>query len=132
MTVKPKANLVLDTVILILFLLALISGLLLEYVYPHGGYRGGRGVTAETTVLGLTRTEMDDIHLYGALAASALVGVHLLLHARWIACQVRRLLRPARPAANRVYNQDPDLPWADAAEAAAPCRPAPGAASGRR
>lgn len=99
---KPRVNLVLDTLILVLFVVALGSGLLLEYVYAQGGregYRGGRGtqVTQEPTgvdsVLGLSRAEMDTLHLYTSLAVAAGVGIHLLFHVNWITCQLRRLIR---------------------------------------
>lgn len=103
---KPRVNLVLDTLILFLFVVALGSGLLLEYVYAHGGgggggYRGGRGsdtaqvVTGTDSILGISRAEMDTLHLYSALATAAGVGVHLVFHLHWIVCQLRRLVRPA-------------------------------------
>ena len=99
---NPRVNLVLDTIILVLFLVALISGLLLNYGYAHGSEggvrnRGGRGAEAVTTsggtdaILGITRAEMDTLHLYASLGTAALVGLHLVFHLNWIVCQLRRL-----------------------------------------
>ncbi|MBN2471527.1 MAG: DUF4405 domain-containing protein [Anaerolineae bacterium] len=119
--VKPRVNLILDTLLLILFLLALISGLLLEYTYAHGNNgagstrsRGGRGpvIIQETTgvdqILGITRSEMDTIHLVSALAGGALVALHLVFHLKWIACQVRRLFTQSRSLPAR-HDQRPQV-----------------------
>ncbi len=118
--VKPRVNLALDTLLLILFLVALTSGLVLEYSYAHGNSaggtrsRGGRAiVTVEQTgeadeILGLSRAQMSSVHLYSALAGAALIGLHLVFHLKWIACQVRRLFMQPVPAPAR-HNQTPGV-----------------------
>jgi len=108
MTVKPRTNYWLDAAIFALFLVVLVSGLLLWFVYPHGGTRsgqqaherGGRGTqlsaavtepSPDTTILGLTRQDMDSVHDWSGLAMGGLVLLHVVFHWKWIVCQTKRL-----------------------------------------
>jgi hypothetical protein len=107
MTVKPRTNLALDTVILLLFLVVFISGLLLWVVYPPGGGQRvgtGRGAIAasesDMTLFGLDRHTMGEVHNWVGLIMGLGVIVHLVFHWKWIVCQVRRLWN--RPRAARV------------------------------
>jgi hypothetical protein len=97
MTAKPKINFVLDVAIFILFVVALLSGLLLDDAYSSGGVqmrRGhGGGDSGETyTVLGVDRHAMDAVHTWSSLLAGVLVVVHLALHWKWLVCQGKRML----------------------------------------
>jgi hypothetical protein len=85
---KSKLNFVVDALILIAFLAATVSGLVL-LTMPHGGYQGGRNPNFGYTVLLLTRDGWNDIHVWGSLAMIAGVVVHLALHWRWIVRMVK-------------------------------------------
>ncbi|MEW6580119.1 MAG: DUF4405 domain-containing protein [Chloroflexota bacterium] len=105
MTVKPRTNLALDAVILLLFVVTFVSGVLLWVVYPPGGGQRvgtGRGAVAasadEMTLLGLNRHTMGEAHDWAGVIMGVLVLVHLVFHWKWIVCQVRRLWGGPRPA----------------------------------
>ena len=93
---KAKLNLVVDVMILIAFIAATLSGLILMTM-PHGGYQGGRNPALNQTLLFLTRHEWNDLHVWASLAMIAGIVVHVVLHWRWIVCMVRRLMRSSAP-----------------------------------
>ena len=90
---KAKLNFVVDAMILIAFLAAAVSGVVLLRM-PHGGYQGGRNPDFDAAVLFLSRSEWNDLHVWSSLGMIAGVVVHLALHWRWIVCMVKRLGRP--------------------------------------
>ena len=66
MNVKPRTNLVLDTAILGLFVVVLVSGLLLWVVYPSGGTRArgrheSRALAAEPKLEEVRRSFYDQV-----------------------------------------------------------------------
>ncbi len=89
---KSKLNFVVDMIILIAFMAASLSGLILMTM-PQGGYQGGRNPALNQTLLFLTRHEWNDLHVWGSLAMIAGIAVHVALHRRWIVCMVRRLVK---------------------------------------
>ena len=95
MTIKPRANLIVDTIILVLLVAVLVSGLLVWLVYPQGGTRAGRRYNAESTpaepVLGIDKHDMVTVHTWAGLGMGLLVLIHLVFHWKWITCQVGRL-----------------------------------------
>jgi Na+/H+-translocating membrane pyrophosphatase len=88
---KSKLDFVVDALILIAFLAATVSGLVL-LTMPHGGYQGGRNPNFGQTVLLLSRDAWNDIHVWGSLAVIVGVVVHLALHWRWIVFMLRRFI----------------------------------------
>jgi hypothetical protein len=92
MVSKAKLNFVVDAMILIAFLAATLSGVVLMTM-PHGGYQGGRNPDFNATVLSLSRSEWNDLHVWGSLGMIAGIVVHLALHWRWILCMVKRFLK---------------------------------------
>ena len=86
---KAKLNFVVDAVILVAFLAATVSGVVL-LTMPHGGYQGGRNPYYGQAVLFLTRDAWNDVHVWGSLAMIAGIAVHLILHWRWIVWMVKR------------------------------------------
>ena len=80
---KAKLNFLVDAIIFVAFAGAAISGLEL-LLTPHGGYQGGRNPDFYRTVLFLTRSTWNDVHVWASLSMIAGVGVHLVLHWRWI------------------------------------------------
>ena len=91
---NAKLNLVVDAVILMAFLAATISGLVL-LTMPHAGYEGGRNPYYGQAVLFLTRDGWNDVHVWvwGSLAMIVGIAVHVVLHWRWIVCMVKRFAR---------------------------------------
>jgi hypothetical protein len=88
---KAKLNFVIDAMILVAFLAATVSGLVL-LTMPHGGYQGGRNPFYGQAVLFLTRDGWNDVHVWGSLAMFAGIIIHLVLHWRWIVCMVKRFV----------------------------------------
>jgi uncharacterized iron-regulated membrane protein len=92
MKVKAGTHFALDTLIFGLFVVVLVSGLVLWFVVPGGGYRGGSNPGYAGTLLTLSRFEWRDIHNWAGLAMGILAALHVVLHLPWITCQVKRLL----------------------------------------
>jgi hypothetical protein len=85
-----RLNFSLDSLLFAIFALSSLSGLILGFVLPGGGHRGGRNLWADTALLGLTRHDWSTIHLWAGLTIIALLGVHLTLHWAWITCMTHR------------------------------------------
>ncbi|MCB0214028.1 MAG: DUF4405 domain-containing protein [Anaerolineae bacterium] len=90
---QARCNFWLDGLLLVVFALVSISGLLLEFVLPSGGFQGGRNLFYNTLFLTLTRHGWRDLHLWSALLFVAVLTVHGALHWRWITCTVRRQVK---------------------------------------
>jgi hypothetical protein len=99
MVSKAKVNFVVDAMILIVFLVAAVTGLVLMTM-PHGGYQGGRNPDFDATVLSLSRGEWNDLHVWSSLGMMAGIVVHLVLHWKWILCMVKRFLSIGRRPAS--------------------------------
>jgi hypothetical protein len=95
MVSKAKLNFVIDAMILIAFLVAAVSGVVLMAM-PHAGYQGGRNPSYGATVLSLARGEWSDLHVWSSLGMIAGIVVHLALHWKWILCMVKRFLSIGR------------------------------------
>lgn len=80
---KPRTNLILDVIIVIVFVVALVSGLPLWASLLSGG-----GLLAGSSFAWL--------HGLTGAAMSALVFTHILFHRKWIVCQARQNCRCAR------------------------------------
>jgi hypothetical protein len=89
MSTKTKLNFVVDAMILVAFLAAAVSGVMLLTV-PHGGFQGGRNPNWGQAVLFLSRDGWNDVHVWGGLAMIAGIVVHLALHWRWVVCMLKR------------------------------------------
>jgi quinol-cytochrome oxidoreductase complex cytochrome b subunit len=80
---------------LLLFLLQVFSGFVLWLAISRGdGYRGGRGAAqppGQEEFLALTRGDWIDIHEWTAVALLVVIGLHLILHWRWIVSVTRRM-----------------------------------------
>jgi uncharacterized iron-regulated membrane protein len=112
MRVKARTHFVLDTVIFGLFVVVMVTGLVLWFVLPGGGYRGGRNPAYDAVLLTLTRFEWRNIHNWAGLAMGILAALHMVLHLPWIVCQVKRLLgitnnRRAAPPVQAVCDAQP-------------------------
>lgn len=86
---RPTLHFVVDAGLALLGLGVLSTGLLLALVLPAGS-RGD-------TVVGWTRHEWGDVHLYVALTLLALAAVHVTLNWAWV-CNVLAKMTGRRPA----------------------------------
>ena len=93
MTSKAKVNYWVDMVIGVAFILSLVTGAVF-LVAGQGGYQGGRNLSFQTEILGISRWVWSDLHTWTSLVMVAGVGAHLILHWKWLACMTGRLLRP--------------------------------------
>jgi hypothetical protein len=84
MSIKPKWNLALDALIAVAFLVTGVSGLVFFFDLA------GHGNAAEVWLL--SRDAWRSLHDWFGLAMIAGVGVHLLVHWKWIAHVVLRQL----------------------------------------
>lgn len=103
---KSKLNFVVDVMILIAFMAASLSGLILMTM-PRGGYQGGRNPALNQTLLFLTRSQWNDLHVWGSLAMMAGIAVHVALHRRWIVCMARKLVRSSASTLVLPGNTEP-------------------------
>jgi hypothetical protein len=91
---KTRFNFWLDISILMAFLIAAVSGLLLWLALPHGPG------TKSFVFVGLTRQTWIDIHDWAGLAVLIGAGIHIALHWKWISCVAdryfKKLARQAR------------------------------------
>ncbi len=90
-----KTNYFLDVVIGLAFLASAASGLAF-IVMGNGGYQGGHNAAFATAFLGIARSTWSDLHLLTSLVMIAGVGLHLVLHWKWISC-ITKQLTPKMP-----------------------------------
>jgi hypothetical protein len=64
-----------------------VSGFVLWFALPSGG--GRRGL--DLTYLGLTRHTWIDIHDWVAIALTAIVIIHIIIHWKWVARMTRQI-----------------------------------------
>ena len=95
MSNKARIHYILDAVIALAFIMSAVSGLVL-WLGGSGGYQGGRNPAYQATILSVSRAAWHDLHLWGSLVMMAGIGLHLLLHWRWIVCMTRDILLPRR------------------------------------
>ena len=98
---RAKIYLFTDIAIGIAMLVEMVSGFVLWAVLPHGGYQGGTNPFYGATFM-LTRDGWLALHDWFALVITLGIGVHLLLHRRWIAGIFRSLWHEAFPETEPV------------------------------
>ncbi|RPI37890.1 MAG: DUF4405 domain-containing protein [Methanoregulaceae archaeon] len=88
-------NAVIDIGCLITFVPSLVSGLVLFFVLPSGGGRGG----SHAVYLGLFRDQWLNMHNYWSFAFSALIIIHLILHWMYF-WNIRKCFSPGKKEAD--------------------------------
>jgi cytochrome b subunit of formate dehydrogenase len=89
---KARINYYVDIVIMISFVIAAVSGMILFFA-GSGGYQGGRNPRYAQEVLGISRLLWKDLHDWGGIIMLAGVFLHLVLHWKWMVCMTRNLLK---------------------------------------
>jgi hypothetical protein len=93
---KATLNLVVDAVIGLAFTLSAVIGLV--FLIPQNA-------STVPTVLGLDLLVWSELHTYASLGMIGGVLLHLALHARWIAGNVRRTLGAAAAERKVMHTQ---------------------------
>jgi len=94
---RVKLYYAVDVLIGIAFVLAAVTGVAF-LAMGSGGYQGGRNPEFSTSLLGIERDLWNDAHTWASFAMIAGVGLHLLLHWKWILHTTMRVLRAGRGA----------------------------------
>ena len=78
----------------VLAALVVASGFILWLVLPSGGgYRGGGGLSDETTFLSWSKHSWTGLHNWVGVALLVIVLVHIIVHRRWIVSMTKKLRR---------------------------------------
>ena len=91
MTTRTSTNFWLDVVSLIVMIGLAATGGLIHFVLPAGS-----GHFYE--LCGWNRHDIGQVHFYLALAAVALLALHVLLHWNWICCVIAKMVGKTAPS----------------------------------
>jgi len=80
---RSALNIIIDTLAAAVMLGMIATGIIIRFTLPPGSGR-------TLSVWGLTRHQWGDLHFWLALAAVAIVVLHLALHWTWVVSVVRR------------------------------------------
>lgn len=87
---KTKINYAVDMLSLLAFLAVGLSGIALLLV------PGGRGA-GQNLILGIPRAGWIELHDWAGISLMLGVGLHFILHCRWVVCTTGNLLRSLAP-----------------------------------
>lgn len=88
-----------DVLNTVLLLVLAATGIIIKWVLPPGMGRYGRG---GNTLLGLTRHDWGDLHIWVALIFVASVIVHLAMHTGFIRTMIKPHHASALPASKSI------------------------------
>jgi len=107
---RSRKNLIVDVFAYLGFVLLIGTGLILEYIVPHGSGRvAGRGTGPAsgekliTTLWGMTGEQWGEIHFWIAVGMLIVLAFHLILHWKWITCVLGRKVKPAEASGGRAF-----------------------------
>jgi hypothetical protein len=102
MSLKPKWNLLLNSVIALAFIVTALTGLVFFFGLAGAGFQGGRAASQSWL---LARDAWRSLHDWFGLAMIAGVTVHVIVHWKWIVAAVKRnvlgAFHPGRETAPR-------------------------------
>ena len=83
---RTTRNYIIDAVFGLLMLFQVITGFVLWFILPSGGYRyrGGAGVEGESSTFLFARHTWLDIHEWVAVALLVMFVLHIVIHWQWI------------------------------------------------
>ena len=87
---KSMKNYVVFVVLFLLGLLEMVSGFVLWFALPQGGWHGGRFGGVENAFWSLSRHTWVDIHDWTAVVIVAVIIIHLVLHWKWIVYMTKK------------------------------------------
>ncbi len=83
MASRRRLNAAVDLLGLLSFVPVAISGLVVFFLFPHGGFQGGRNPLYTDVFLGISRNDWITVHDYLGMVFILLMAVHILLHWRY-------------------------------------------------
>lgn len=104
---RVQFNAIVNVVGFVAFLALAVTGLVELIFLPPGTGGRGSGHGPLVTVLGLGRHGWGDIHNFAGIVFLGIVGLHLVLHWRWVKC-LPRLLASTRPDSTSAQRCEPD------------------------
>ena len=84
------------------FIISLVSGLVLLFAGPSGGYQVGRNPRYLNSIAGLSRDVWKDMHNWSSIIMAAGVLGHLILHWKWIVLMTRVLFKKQASRKNKT------------------------------
>ena len=99
---RAKISYFMNVAIGIGFIVSLVSGLVLLFAGPSGGYQGGRNPRYLNSIAGLSREVWKDTHNWSSIIMAAGVLGHLILHWKWIVLMTRVLFRKKGSRKNKT------------------------------
>ena len=91
MSVKPRVNLILDSLILVTFILTILSGFRLDVILDSVSLQTAQ---AAEPILHLSNVHpAAHFHIGMSAAFLILVVIHQFVHWKWIMSQIRQLMR---------------------------------------
>lgn len=94
MTIRRTLNAAVDILGLLSFVPVAVSGAVLFFAFPGGGFQGGRNPLYTDVFLGISRHDWVSVHDYLGLAFILLMTAHILLHWRYFRHIDRQFCRP--------------------------------------
>ncbi len=92
---KTTRNYIIDVIFALAMLFQGVTGFVLWFVLPGGGYRfrGGSGLDAATPAFLFSRHTWLEIHKWLAVSLLILFAVHLIIHWQWIVAMTKSYFR---------------------------------------
>ena len=99
MASRRRLNAAVDLLGLLLFVPVAITGIVIFFVFPNGGFQGGRNPLYVDAYMGISRGDWVAVHDYLRMVFILLMAVHIALHWRYflhIGRYLGRLQEPER------------------------------------
>ena len=100
MSSRTRLNWLLDFVVLMVGILAAISGIYFLF-RPSGSYQGGRNPAYGVRGF-IARETWDDIHTWGGFLMIVAAAVHFVYHWPWVVLMTKRMVRGLRGRGSRM------------------------------
>lgn len=78
---RPTLNFIIDSAAFVSCLVLLSTGLIMYFILPPG--------SGHLEIWGMNRHGWGDIHFWAAVLFILMIGIHLVLHWKWIVCKVK-------------------------------------------
>jgi len=95
---RTTRNYIIDAIFGLLLLFQGITGFVLWFILPSGGYRyrGGSGLDDGSSTFMFSRHTWLDIHQWLAVALLVIFALHIVIHWQWILAMTKSYFRQGR------------------------------------
>ncbi|MBN2463006.1 MAG: DUF4405 domain-containing protein [Dehalococcoidia bacterium] len=92
---KTTRNYIIDAIFGLMLLFQGVTGFVLWFILPSGGYRfrGGSGLDEESSTFLFARHTWLDVHEWLAVALLVIFAVHIIIHWKWIVAMTQSYFR---------------------------------------